>query len=250
MNKSVGSASALLALFSALGIAVVIGMLTAIDQGWIAETPYVSEPAVKPAEPPIATAARCDKPREERILHLPEDSAKWYLTLVLAPDDRADPASRKLRAWFASDPRLASLKAQTHFNEYRPDERFYRARYLAHYGATTPQVWLQRDNAKPIYCAQGTDMPTSAEALADELAEVIQQACPNCPRPSPDDDDVDVATPSDAPSDGGVPIIRPKPQSSLDPRWVGAAVCLAIPLVAIVFVVFLILIVLAYRPAE
>ncbi len=117
---------------------------------------------------------------EEQVIDLPEDGGAWYTTLFLHADWRQRPQERQLAAWFASNPRLASLKAQTHWNVHTQKDRMYRARW-AHVVSVWPCVLLQTSDGKVRYKASGDNIPSNADQLASDITTRLFP----CPKPKP-----------------------------------------------------------------
>jgi hypothetical protein len=132
---------------------------------------------------PVIVNKTAETLHRERVTELPEDAGLWHTVLVYESDPPADPGSRRLKAMFATTPRLQSLLAQTKVYEYSPEDPLYHARYANHMGGTMPQVWLLAGQGKVIYKASGDNIPRDGEMLADEIAKAIDE-CP-WPRPKP-----------------------------------------------------------------
>lgn len=150
---------------------------------------------------------------EERIFHLPEDSLIWYTTVVYPDNRESDAASRKVAAWFASDPRLASLTKQTRFNEVTTKNELYAAHYSGQ--GQLPIVWLQRGkDGQRIYKASGDNLPATGKQLADEIAKAIAEQCPcrpHRPQPGPRPGPEPRPQPEPGPSVPSDPSIEPIP---------------------------------------
>lgn len=108
----------------------------------------------------------------ERLIRLPEDGGAWHFSVWY--DDKVNsPASRHLAGMIAGTPRLAGLAAQTHFREHlatNPDWVFTQ-RYAQ---LPRPGVLLQDATGKHIFQACGNELPTSGEALADAIADSLE----------------------------------------------------------------------------
>lgn len=131
----------------------------------------VVQPQARPAIP---------RPREDRIVELPEDGEKWHLTVA------GDTTAAATIKWqIEAAPRLTHLSGQviTHF--YTPDFWWVKG-YLQE--DPKPVVMLQDRTGRIVYKASGADVPASAEELADEIeASVLayNENCPDC-EPPPD----------------------------------------------------------------
>ena len=131
----------------------------------------------------------------EQIIELPEDGEYWYLTLFLHDDWKQRADERRLVAWFESTPRLASLKAQTHWNVYTPAIPAWRTTW-SNYKAPCVQLQKAPMAGKPgevIYKATAENIPGNGDQLADDIATMITNKegfRPDCrPRPKPEPDD-------------------------------------------------------------
>lgn len=139
------------------------------------------EPAMK------ADAAYGVRYAEERIVTLPQDQEKPYLTLF---GDRSNPKFRDMVKWFQTNDLLVGIKDQTHFNVIYSDTAMYRDRYAASVSAL-PCVRLQAvGEAEPVVEFAGVHVPMTADALAKGLntsassAECFRRRrC--CPQPAP-----------------------------------------------------------------
>lgn len=122
-----------------------------------------------------------------RIVELPEDGQAYYTSLFTSQDWRSVPAERQLVAWFESDPRLASLMAQTHSKHYTRADKLY-SRYQRAIGDTLPAILIQNAQGKVLYKASGPNIPSGPSQLADQITQCF-------PRPKPDDTPVPTPTP-------------------------------------------------------
>lgn len=118
----------------------------------------------------------------ERIVDLPEDSGTYWLS-VFYRDQYQDPASRRLAAYMASEPRLQSLAAMMRTNVYTAGHPMYEQRYsnlISGQGDSgLPAVVVQKPNGALVYKASGANIPDSAEALAEEIRESLRRSAPN-----------------------------------------------------------------------
>lgn len=135
----------------------------------------------------------------DRVIHLPEDGHQWHTTLFLHDGWERIPFERELAAWFDADPRLASLKAQTHFHTYKESDRIYKGRFQAT-NPVLPGVMLQNAQGQVVLKLSGELLPAGPEALAQMVASAIAEATDGCPRP-----------PKPSPTPGPYPPINPGP---------------------------------------
>lgn len=122
---------------------------------------------------------------QERVIELPEDGGRWS-TIVVYPDGAKDVESRSVASWFATEPRLQSLKAQTKYFEL-PASHWWPRSYAANVPA--PCVILLDEQHKTIYSAYRGAMPGDGGSLADDIQARIADCCPELPSdtgPQPD----------------------------------------------------------------
>jgi hypothetical protein len=133
---------------------------------------------------------------QERVINLPTDQGKWYLSVV---GDPRDPRFLEVSSWFDTNIHLVNLKNSTHFNSVTTGSAIYDERYAPNTPAL-PMVRLQ--NSEGIVYSQicGSDLPASAEALngmivsevrAGPVTDSIFPLLPwrrnhNCPTPKPE----------------------------------------------------------------
>lgn len=97
---------------------------------------------------------------QERIFTLPQDQTTWYFTLF---GDTNDPKFWELKTWVDTNEGLASLKRQTHFNEYTTDQvRFNR---YAESIPGLPCIRIQNGRGVVLSEAWGDNIPMTPEAL-------------------------------------------------------------------------------------
>jgi hypothetical protein len=122
---------------------------------------------------------------QERVITLPDDSQKWYLTVIVEPGQRHE---HVLRRWFAEHEHLSKLAHQCHFHIYRTNDAMYRERY-ARFVGTAPAVLLQESNGAVVFAATGIQIPMTADTLYDAMRPQITEhlKCPWCvPQPTPE----------------------------------------------------------------
>jgi hypothetical protein len=109
---------------------------------------------------------------EKQIINLPEDGTSYFTTLFLPANWKADKNCRSLVAGFTSDRRLASLKAQTIFNQYDASDPMFAGRY----GASVkelPCVTLTDPSGGVLYKQSGNKIPKSYKLLAQDIQSQI-----------------------------------------------------------------------------
>lgn len=150
--------------------------------------------------------AMADAERQEHVIQLPEDGQQFYLTIFTAQDYLTRARDRELVAWFDSDPTLKSLKSQTQYNHYTPDQKIYSERF----GETLPisqfpAVMLQDAAGKVYVKLSAATLPKSPK----DLIKIIRDCCPR-PKPGPQ--------PTPTPEPNPVPVIPDIGPPDLEPE--------------------------------
>jgi hypothetical protein len=171
---------------------------------------------------------------QERIINLPNDQGKWYISIV---GDSRDAQYQTILKWFREDADLYKLRKQVHYIPVATEGRT-KAVYLERYKPNIeglPTVRMQNNQGVVIYEAAGDELPFTPDGLYGAMANNVmlrtqcrrpirpilpwrremERRCP-CPSPdpAPEPDDDPEPEPID---DGGPPDIAP--QSSLPPLW-------------------------------
>ncbi len=102
---------------------------------------------------------------EERVITLPQDQEAWYLSVVGDGDRYAN-----LIDLFENDKQLRSLRDQVKFCPVETDSNLYRERYATNVSGL-PTVRLQEANGTVVYEASGDNLPFTAGALYNALAD-------------------------------------------------------------------------------
>jgi len=171
---------------------------------------------------------------EERIVKLPNDQGKWYVSVV---GDARDVIYQRLLAWFDTSASLKTLKAQVHFCPIAAGTAIYQERYKENVKGL-PTVRVQKPGGEVIYEAAGKNLPMSAEGLYGAIADGVYTAqgirpilpwrremerrCPGpgpCPQPEPQPQPDPEPQPID---DGGAPVVEPQAGGL---EWVLALLC-------------------------
>jgi hypothetical protein len=126
----------------------------------------------------------------ERIVDLPETGGAWHLSIFVHQDWRERAEERRLVAWFSVEPRLVSLKAQTHDHLYTNADPMYRLRF-AKVVPLLPAVMLQDGAGKVWYKAavgsKEVPLPDDPTALGDKFQSLFSGFSGGpCPRPKPE----------------------------------------------------------------
>jgi hypothetical protein len=170
---------------------------------------------------------------EERIVSLPQDSGKWYVSVVGDPQDAR---YREVLAWFDFGS-LLKLRNSVNYCPIATNSAMYAERYASNTPAL-PMVRLQ--NAEGVIYSQicDSDIPMTAESLNSLLsqdvksgpksAECLRKWLRNrrhCPGPNPDPTPGPI-DPTPGPIDNGdQPVVEPAPTGP--PAWLLALACLA-----------------------
>lgn len=175
----------------------------------------------------------------ERVVNLPNDSEKWYLSIV---GEDGEVQYERILAWFEKDDALRQLRKQVHFREIDSNTVIYRQRYAENV-TSLPTVRLQKSKGEVIYEAAGNGLPLSAEGLYGALANSSSKAqgrgvfmpwrtnprrkvcpdgsCPKKPDPPPEMD------PAPQPiDDGGAPEMAAQSSFDMGSAGIGAGVVL------------------------
>lgn len=135
---------------------------------------------------------------EERVINLPADEAKWYISVV---GNANDARYREVLGWFDTHPGLLKAKNQVHFCPVTGDTAIFKERYAANVKAL-PTVRLQKADGTVIYEASGKGIPMTAAGLNSAMAGAasiaqgmrpvlpwrrdMERRCPGpCPTPEP-----------------------------------------------------------------
>jgi len=155
----------------------------------------------------------------ERIVDLPETGGAWHLSIFVHQDWLKRPAERRLVAWFSVEPRLVSLKAQTHDHLYTNADPMYRLRF-AKIVPLLPAVMLQDGTGKVWYKAavgsKDVPLPSEPTMLGDKFQKLFSGGpCP-WPKPKPEPEPGPGPGPDESPDlpnipDLDVPADRPTP---------------------------------------
>ena len=114
---------------------------------------------------------------ERRVLQLPEDGDIWHTSLFLHHGWQSIDQDRQLAAWFETEPKLASLKAQTKWHLYTDDDPIYLDRFRETV-PVLPAVVVQRSSGEVIYKASGAHLPSRPGPLANDITATINRKCP------------------------------------------------------------------------
>jgi len=176
---------------------------------------------------------------EERVVRLPNDSAKWYVSVV---GDANDPRYNEIVGWFNTNPSLKKLRDQVHFCPVTSDTGIYKERYAGNVKGL-PTVRVQTPDGTVIYEAAGKNIPLTAGGLNGAIASAVSNAqglrpilpwrremerrCPGpCPTPNPQPSPQPDPEPQPI-DDGGAPVIDDPPVESTVPWGLLPLLCVA-----------------------
>jgi len=175
---------------------------------------------------------------EERVVNLPQDQGKWYVSVV---GNTTDSRYNEIVGWFDTNASLKKLKNQVHFCPVTTNTAIYQARYASNVKAL-PTVRMQRSDGTVVYEAAGKNLPMTAAGLNGALAGAVNTAqglrpilpwrremerrCPSPgPNPQPNPNPNPPVDPEPQPiDDNGPPNVEPEPQADLPP-WGLALLC-------------------------
>ncbi len=161
------------------------------------------------------------KHTQERVITLPQDQGKWYVSLF---GDSTDPKYQRLQQWFKTHEGLSDLRGQVHYNEYATDTTRYQRYTEQMPGLPCVRVQNSKGSVRAEFWADY--IPLTGEALftgikADLRDETRQRRRRLCPCPSPDPVPTPEPTP-DVPFNDGPPVFdepepEPEPETSSFP---------------------------------
>lgn len=98
---------------------------------------------------------------EERILDLPKDSKKWFISVVGNPNDEQ---FKGILRRFDHNKRLKNLRIQVHFWVVPTTSPAYKTRYMKN-TKNLPMIRVQRHNGMVVWEAAAKGIPLTAEGL-------------------------------------------------------------------------------------
>jgi hypothetical protein len=123
-------------------------------------------------------------------IKLPEDGQAYHTSVILSPGWEQSDRQRSLVGWFSTEPRLSSLKAQTHWHEYVTTDPIYVSN-LASTAPKAPAVVIQDASGKVHYAAwEGGQLPQTPTELGNHVGRLFgncpDNSCRPRPKPQPD----------------------------------------------------------------
>jgi len=137
-------------------------------------------------------------PTEERILNLPNDEGKWYISVVGNPGNAT---YERAMGWFNTDPQLKDLRDQVRFCVVHAGTPIFKERYESNI-AGLPTIRVQEADGTVVYEVHGSNIPETADEFYISISEKVcaitrpllpwrrkmeQRKCPS-PNPVPPDD--------------------------------------------------------------
>lgn len=104
-------------------------------------------------------ASQCNA--EERVIKLPQDGGKWYISVIGNPNDRQ---YKSILRRFNLNVHLKALKIQVHFWIVPSNGKAFKERY-SHNTKTLPTIRVQQHDGKIVWEASRSDIPLTAEGL-------------------------------------------------------------------------------------
>jgi hypothetical protein len=173
---------------------------------------------------------------EERVVNLPQDQCKWYVSVV---GNATDARYNEIVGWFDTNASLKKLKDQVHFCPVTSDTAIYQERYAPNVKGL-PTVRMQKADGTVVYEAAGKNLPMTAAGLNGALAGAVNTAqgirpilpwrremerrCPGpCPNPQPQPQPQPDPEPQPI-DDGGTPNIDNQPAEAPVP-WALLPLC-------------------------
>jgi hypothetical protein len=106
---------------------------------------------------------------EERVVRLPQDQGKWYISVV---GDASDARYQEVLGWFSNVESLKTLKDRVHFCQVTTDSPTYKERYSPNVRGL-PTVRVQNDKGVVIYEVAGKRIPMTGEGLYAAIAIAV-----------------------------------------------------------------------------
>lgn len=121
-------------------------------------------------EPPATVELTTDpgfgvKYTKERIIRLPKDGNKFFVTVIGDPNDSK---FNTIKTWFQDVPELAKLKSETHFNAVPTTRADYKERYAKNV-PNTPLIRVQTATGGVVYQVSGANIPMTGQALSRSI---------------------------------------------------------------------------------
>lgn len=178
------------------------------------DEPCVCGPECKCESADVSAEAQADasygvRYTKERLLSLPKDQDKFYLSIV---GNETDPKFNEIKGWFSENRELKNIKVQTHYNAVTTTSAIYKERYAKNIPAT-PLIRIQTAKGTTLFQVSGENVPMSAEALTKSINQKVMKGwrdrfCPFKPDVEPEPEPTPDADP-DADVDADGPDVQP-----------------------------------------
>jgi len=129
---------------------------------------------------------------EERVVALPQDQNKFYVTVM---GSTSDSKYQSVLSWFNSVPELKSIKAQTHFSAVETTSAMFAERYRATV-PNTPCIRVQSSDGTVLYQSSGVNVPMSGESLSKAINTECLRRWRNRNNATPEPDPIPDTNPS------------------------------------------------------
>jgi hypothetical protein len=121
----------------------------------------------------------------ERVIDLPQDQNRWYVTVIGDPDNAQ---FRQITAWFNTHPELVQIARATHYSEMSTRSTMYtgRCNQSAQFAPpSTPCIRIQDQTGNVVYQVSGKNIPLSPEGLVNSMQATCFRRRQAAPAPSP-----------------------------------------------------------------
>jgi hypothetical protein len=136
----------------------------------------------------VLCVASCYADVQERVIDLPQDQGKWYISVV---GDQESVRFAEVLGWFDSDINLSMLKDQVRFCRVTTGTGIYNERYASNV-CGLPTVRVQMSDGTVMYEAFGDGIPDSSAELYNDIVKsvndtmcIFRRRCNPCPQPQP-----------------------------------------------------------------
>jgi hypothetical protein len=114
---------------------------------------------------------------KEHVVNLPQDQAKWHISVV---GDGKDARYQEVLGWFDNTQKMKSLKTSAHFHPVTTDSAVYKERYATNEGSAKitalPCVRVQNAEGVIAYQVCGNQIPMTAEGLYAAISDAVNYA--------------------------------------------------------------------------
>ena len=107
---------------------------------------------------------------EERVVNLPQDQSKWYVSVV---GNAADSRYNEIVGWFDTNASLKKLKNQVHFCPVTSDTAIYQARYASNVKGL-PTVRMQKADGTVVYKSAAGPFGFAPAGVEETLQRIVK----------------------------------------------------------------------------